>query len=116
MRAAVLREYGGRLAIEDVELAAPQVNEVQVRIQAVGLCHTDETAREGGKPVPLPIVLGHEGAGIVEAIGPGVSMVRPGDRVILSVVPACRRCLACTRGEPVLCQVAGPVLYRGTLL
>ena len=116
MRAAVLRGYKEPFAIEDVELAPPETGEVEVRIEAVGICHTDATAREGGKPVPLPIVLGHEGAGVVERVGPGVTSVKPGDRVVIAMLAVCGHCRFCVQGIPGLCRVGGPVLFQGTML
>lgn len=98
-RAALLREAGKPWTIEDIEVAAPRDDEVRVRMVATGMCHTDIVVRDGF-PVPLPIVLGHEGAGVVEAIGAGVSHVAPGDHVVLSFT-SCGRCPNCAghRGE-----------------
>jgi Zn-dependent alcohol dehydrogenase len=105
MRAAVLRTAGEPLAIEDVELDAPGPGEVLVRIEAAGVCHSDLHYMTGDLPARLPIVVGHEGAGIVEALGPGAGdRVAVGDRVALLWRPRCGECDACVRGNPVLCR------------
>ena len=105
MRAAVLREIGEPLAIEDVELDPPGPGEVLVRIEAAGVCHSDLHYMTGDLGARLPIVVGHEGAGIVEALGPGAGdRVAVGDRVALLWRPRCGECDACVRGNPVLCR------------
>ena len=103
-RAAVLHRVGQPLTIEDVEMAALAAGDVLVRIGASGLCHTDLEVIEGQLAYPLPIVLGHEGAGIVEAVGSGVTLVRPGDSVICSWNPNCGHCFYCDRDQPILCE------------
>lgn len=105
IRAAVINEYGGPFSFEDLELDAPRADEVQVRLVAAGVCHTDAVARAGDYPVPMPIVLGHEGAGIVEAVGVDVTDVHVGDHVVLSFV-SCGGCSTCVTGRPALCQFA----------
>ena len=104
MQAAVL--YGGNqpLAIEEVDLAAPRAGEVRVRVMATGLCHSDLHFLDGLRDGPYPMIMGHEGAGVVEAVGPGVAEVAPGDHVILSFCGNCGRCPACLRGEAVICS------------
>jgi len=105
VRAAVLRAPNERLAIEEVELDAPGHGEVLVRIEAAGVCHSDLHYMTGDLPAKLPIVVGHEGAGIVEALGPGAGdRVAVGDRVALLWRPRCGECDACVRGNPVLCR------------
>jgi Zn-dependent alcohol dehydrogenase len=105
MRAAVLRQAGRPLVVEDVELDAPGPGEVQVRIEAAGVCHSDLHYMNGDLRAELPIVVGHEGAGIVEALGPGAGdRVAVGDRVALLWRPRCGECDACVRGNPVLCR------------
>src|SRR5688572_7239081 len=99
MKAAVLRELGRPLTIEEVGLDAPKSFEVRVRVQAAGICRSDLHFMKGEALSPLPLVLGHEGAGIVEAIGPGVTTVKPGDHVILAFVSACGRCYFCINGQ-----------------
>jgi NDMA-dependent alcohol dehydrogenase len=113
--AAVLREVNAPLSLEDVELADPGPGEVLVRLRASGVCHSDWNVVTGATPNPLPAVLGHEGAGVVEAAGDGVSTVAEGDHVILSWLPACGRCFYCQAGRPALCDVAMEDMFRGTL-
>jgi S-(hydroxymethyl)glutathione dehydrogenase/alcohol dehydrogenase len=103
MRAAVLRECPGWLDIADIEIAAPSPREVLVRTTAAGLCHSDLHCIEGGLPYPTPTVLGHESAGIVEAVGADVTSVKPGDRVIACTSMSCGRCRACVTGHTNLC-------------
>jgi aryl-alcohol dehydrogenase len=112
-RAALLREVGAPLVIEDVELCAPQEGEVLVRMCGVGICHTDISTAQGSIPVPLPAVLGHEGSGIVEALGPGVTSVAVGDHVALSF-DYCGECPQCSGGHPAYCELFGPLNYFGT--
>ena len=115
MRAAVLREIDKPMTIEEVELADPGPGEVSVRIVASGVCHSDWNVITGATPNPLPVVLGHEGAGVVEAVGPGVEKVTEGDHVILSWLPSCGECFYCVRGRGVLCDVAMADMFEGTL-
>lgn len=105
MRAAILHEVGKPLAVEPVELDAPRAGEVAVRIAATGVCHSDLHYIKGDLPFPLPVVLGHEAAGIVEAVGPGVESVRPGDHVVVLFAPPCGRCRYCDAGRPHLCEL-----------
>jgi S-(hydroxymethyl)glutathione dehydrogenase / alcohol dehydrogenase len=96
VRAAVLEEFGRPLAVQEVELAEPQVGEALVRLEACGVCHTDLYAASGADPTGYThCVLGHEGAGIVEAVGPGTTLVSPGDRVVTLFAPECGRCVHC---------------------
>ncbi len=96
IRAAVLEEFGRPLVVQDVELAGPKAGEVLVRLEACGVCHTDLYTASGADPTGYaPCVLGHEGAGVVEAIGEGVTSVRPGDRVITLFAPECGKCIHC---------------------
>ncbi|HEX4541428.1 MAG TPA: Zn-dependent alcohol dehydrogenase [Acidimicrobiales bacterium] len=104
MKAAVLPEVGAPLEIADVELAPPGPHQVEVRVAASGVCHSDLSMQNGGIPYPLPAVLGHEGSGVVEAIGSAVTRVQPGDHVVLSWIPPCRACPRCLGGQPVLCE------------
>jgi len=103
MKAAVLYEIGKPLVIEEVELDEPQENEILVRLDATGVCHSDLHFMQGDMPQPLPFVPGHEGAGIVEKVGPGVTTVQPGDHVILMVTITCGKCRFCLSGKPTLC-------------
>lgn len=117
MRAAVLREPGTPLTVEDVELARPRSGEITVRIEASGVCHSDYHYMTGDIACPLPVVLGHEGAGIVEEIGPGASgNIKVGDRVALMWRPRCGQCEACITGNPVLCQYGPRQAATGGLL
>lgn len=104
-RAAVAWETGKPFEVLDVDVPDPAEGQVLVRVAAAGLCHTDVSARDGGIPHPLPAILGHEGAGVVEAVGPGVERVAPGDHAALCWMPACRRCEWCLAGQPFLCEV-----------
>jgi S-(hydroxymethyl)glutathione dehydrogenase/alcohol dehydrogenase len=103
-RAAVLHQVDTPLRVQEVEMAALRPGDVLVRVGASGLCHTDLEVIQGALAYPLPIVLGHEGAGIVEAVGSDVLSVRPGDHVICSWNPSCGRCFYCDRGQPILCE------------
>jgi S-(hydroxymethyl)glutathione dehydrogenase / alcohol dehydrogenase len=115
-RAAILHETGQPLAIDDVTLRALGPHDVLVRLRASGLCHTDLEVIQGALPYPLPIVLGHEGAGLVEAVGAEVTLVRLGDHVVCSWNPHCGRCFYCERDEPILCEVFTRTQPRGQLL
>jgi len=104
-RAAVAWEAGQPLQIEEVDVAAPKGGEVMVRIVATGVCHTDAFTLSGEDPEGIfPAILGHEGGGIVEEVGPGVTSVRPGDHVIPLYTPECRECSFCRSGKTNLCQ------------
>jgi NDMA-dependent alcohol dehydrogenase len=103
-RAAVLHPGADRWAIEDVELDPPRECEVLVRIHACGLCHSEEHHRTGDVPLDHPTIGGHEGAGVVEAIGPGVRSVAVGDHVVFSSIPTCGRCGPCVTGHGNLCD------------
>lgn len=92
--------------VDDLEVRDPGVGEIQVRIAAAGLCHSDLSVIDGTIPFPVPVVLGHEGAGTVEAVGPGVTHVRPGDHVALSTLANCGACAECGRGRPTMCRKA----------
>ncbi|WAP57697.1 Zn-dependent alcohol dehydrogenase [Streptomyces sp. S465] len=92
--------------VEDLEVQDPGPGEVLVRIAAAGLCHSDLSVVDGTIPFPLPVVLGHEGAGVVEAAGPGVTHVAPGDHVALSTLANCGTCADCARGRPTMCRSA----------
>ncbi len=104
MRAAVLYEFGSPLRIEEVEVDPPGRGEVLVRLAASGVCHSDWHTAQCIHPSPLPVILGHEGAGVVEEVGEGVDAVAPGDHVVLSWLPYCGRCRWCTAGRPNLCD------------
>lgn len=101
--AAVLHEYGGEFELEELELARPASREVLVRVVATGFCHTDEKVRQGARSVPTPVVLGHEGAGVVEAVGREVEHLQTGDHVVLTFA-YCGGCANCARGHPAYCE------------
>src|SRR5579863_8954798 len=111
VRAAVAYQDRETLAIENLDLAEPGADDILVRIAGVGLCHTDVKAIEGGMRVPKPVVLGHEGAGIVERIGERVTKVKPGDHVVLTY-DSCGACHACAGGDPAYCEHTGALNFR----
>jgi Zn-dependent alcohol dehydrogenase len=104
-KAAVLYELKQPLVVEELEVLEPGPHEVLVRYVATGICHSDLHVITGDLPHPLPVVLGHEGAGVVERVGPGVEGVRPGDHVVTSYIPSCGRCSYCIVGRPNLCAL-----------
>lgn len=97
-----------RIAVEEVDVADPRAGEVRIKLGATGVCHSDLSVVNGTIPMPLPMVLGHEGAGVVESVGEGVTNVAPGDHVVLSFVPACGQCFHCARGEQQFCMAGAP--------
>lgn len=103
VRAAVVEKKDGPFVFREVEVDAPRPDEIVVRIVATGICHTDAHIRSQGYETPLPLVLGHEGAGVVENVGSEVTSVAPGDRVIMSY-PSCGRCHHCLGGHPAYCD------------
>jgi len=115
MRAAVLYETGQPLRVEEVELGAPRAGEVRVRVAAAGICHSDYHFMRGDLVGNLPAVLGHEGAGIVEEVGPGVTSVSQGDHVVLLWRTSCGRCEYCSRGRPALCPETSAVRNSGRM-
>jgi len=116
MRAAVSRAGQPHPVIESVDLEEPRAGEVLVRIVSTGICHTDLRAHQGGiLPTPHPVVLGHEGAGIVERVGGAVKTLRPGDAVVLSG-SSCGVCPSCRRGVPSYCDQGFPRIFSGRRL
>jgi alcohol dehydrogenase len=123
-RAAVLEEIGrpapyGQsrpLRIDEVELDPPGPGEVLVRIAAAGLCHSDLSVVDGARPRPVPMVLGHEAAGVIEEVGAGVSDFHTGDHVVFSFVPVCGTCVPCQSGRPALCDPGARANTLATLL
>ncbi|HEX6165462.1 MAG TPA: Zn-dependent alcohol dehydrogenase [Acidimicrobiales bacterium] len=113
MRAAVL-EAGMKLGVGEVEIEDPRPGEVLVKVTDCGLCHSDLSYLDGSFPAPTPVVLGHEAAGVVEAVGPGVARLHPGDKVVLSPLPSCGHCYFCTRGNPTLCAEHSSALFMAT--
>lgn len=115
MKAAVLRSFDRDLAIEEVALADPGDREVLVRIRATGVCSSDLSTIRGKTAAELPLIPGHEAAGVVERVGAGVSKVKPGDRVVLSWSPNCGQCFYCQDRHPTLCDTYGFAASRGAL-
>jgi S-(hydroxymethyl)glutathione dehydrogenase / alcohol dehydrogenase len=113
--AAVLRTVGGPLELTEVELAAPGPEQVLVRVRATGVCASDLHIIEGRLPKPLPIVPGHEAAGEVVALGPGVDDLRTGSHVVLSILPRCLTCPACLVGQTAYCSWGGGLATTGTI-
>ena len=104
MRAALLEEHGKPLTVaDDIEIDQPEAGEVLVRVRYCGLCHSDVSQADGTFPSAVPVILGHEAAGVVEAVGPAVTRVKPGDSVMLTPCPPCGRCYWCLRGEHSIC-------------
>lgn len=116
IRAAVLHEVGAPFSVHEVDLESPRAGEVLVKVQTVGVCHSDWHLVTGDTKHPLPLVAGHEGAGIVEAIGDGVSKVSVGDLVALNWAPNCGSCFYCTNGRPSLCETYVGPIWAGTML
>jgi alcohol dehydrogenase len=124
VRAAVLETLGAAppyaasrpLSVDEIELDEPRAGELLVRIEAAGVCHSDLSVVDGSRPRPVPLVLGHEAAGVVEAVGPGVTDVAEGAHAVLAFVPACGSCAACASGSPALCASAAAANREGRLL
>ena len=124
IKAAVLNQMGATapyvqslpLSIDDVELEGPGHGEVLVRVSAAGLCHSDLSVINGDRPRPTPMALGHEAAGVVEELGPGVDDLKKGDHVVMVFVPSCGTCLPCAEGRPALCEPGAAANGQGTLL
>ena len=113
---AVVAHELNKLAVEEVEIDAPKAGEVLVKIGATGVCHSDLSVLNGTIPMAMPMVFGHEGAGVVEKLGEGVSNVSVGDHVVLSFVPSCGECFFCERGEHHFCSAGAPngLMFDGT--
>jgi alcohol dehydrogenase len=124
IKAAVLNAMGASspyaasrpLAVEDLTLDPPGPGEVLVRLRAAGLCHSDLSVINGDRPRPLPMALGHEAAGIVEELGPGVDDLTRGEHVVCVFVPSCGHCGPCAEGRPALCEPGAAANGAGTLL
>src|SRR5919199_4445804 len=116
MRAAVLEAFGEPLQVQEVELQEPKAGEALVRLVACGVCHTDMYTASGADPSGYaPTVLGHEGAGVVEAVGEGVTSVAPGDHVVTLFSPQCRECIHCRDARTNLCLAIRDQQNRGYL-
>ena len=115
IHAAILWEQGQPLSVEHAELDAPGPGEVLVEVKAAGVCHSDLHPARGDWPAKTPLVLGHEGAGVVHDVGAGVRSVKPGDHVVLCWAPACGECPPCREGRAVLCDRLEKITYRNRL-
>jgi Zn-dependent alcohol dehydrogenase len=115
IQAAVL-DSNGTISIEHVDLAAPGPGEVRVKVAAAGVCHSDLHVTTGAWDVPVPVILGHEGSGVVSAVGSGVDDLEPGDHVVLSWVPGCGECRACRAERPAQCSLVASVVAPGGTL
>jgi S-(hydroxymethyl)glutathione dehydrogenase/alcohol dehydrogenase len=115
MKAAVCREFGKPLTIEDVVLAPPGTGEVKVRLAACAICHSDISFMRGEWGGALPAVYGHEAAGVVEAVGPGVAGLAPGDHVVVTLVRFCGQCRYCSDGTQVQCETSFPLDKAGPI-
>ena len=115
MKAAVCRAFGAPLELEELRLDPPEAGEVRVRVAACAICQSDVHFAEGAWGGELPAVAGHEAAGVVEEVGPGVTSIRPGDRVVVSLLRTCGHCFFCARGESHLCEAVLPIDRGGRL-
>jgi NDMA-dependent alcohol dehydrogenase len=109
-RAAILWGLDQEWSVEDVELDDPREGEILVKLAASGLCHSDEHLVTGDIPIPFPVVGGHEGAGVVVQLGPGVTDVEVGDHVVMAFIPSCGKCRYCTSGKANLCDLGGAII------
>jgi S-(hydroxymethyl)glutathione dehydrogenase/alcohol dehydrogenase len=116
IQAAVLHAPNTPFTIETLTLDEPRAGEVLVKIAACGVCHSDYHLVSGATKHPLPVVCGHEGAGVVESVGEGVTRIRPGDHVILNWAPDCGHCFYCQHGQPNLCDTYTAPIWAGTML
>jgi S-(hydroxymethyl)glutathione dehydrogenase/alcohol dehydrogenase len=115
VRAAVLEAPNQPIVVSEIDIRGPRPGEVLVRVVACGVCHSDLSVADGSFPAPVPVVLGHEAAGVVEEVGAGVTNVVPGDQVVLTPLPACGTCYFCTRNQPTLCAVYSMSLFSNLL-
>jgi S-(hydroxymethyl)glutathione dehydrogenase/alcohol dehydrogenase len=111
-KAAILWEVGTPWSVEDIDLDDPHYGEVRVKLASSGLCHSDDHAVKGDLPTGVPIVGGHEGAGVIEEVGPGVTRLKVGDHVVLTFMPACGHCRWCATGQQQLCDY-GALIMEG---
>ncbi len=109
VKAAVCRTFGTPLVIEEIEIAAPRAGEIKVKLSACAICHSDILYAEGAWGGELPAVYGHEAAGVVEAVGPGVTTVAPGDHVVVTLIRSCGHCHYCAQGALVACETTFPL-------
>jgi S-(hydroxymethyl)glutathione dehydrogenase / alcohol dehydrogenase len=116
VKAAVFHQTGVPFQIETLDLESPKAGEVLVKVAAAGVCHSDWHLMTGATQHPLPVVAGHEGAGVVEAVGEGVGRIRPGDHVALNWAPNCGSCFYCLRNKPSLCNTFVGPIWAGTMM
>src|SRR3954462_11916367 len=114
-KAAVCVGLNEPLEIHDLELEAPHAGEIRVRMGASGVCHSDLSIQNGTLMGSFPMVLGHEGAGVVEDVGDGVTGLAPGDHVVVSWVPQCGECFFCKKGQGFLCEAGQMAMVTGGL-
>ena len=115
MKAAICYEFGKPLVIEDVVLDSPQTNEVRVKLSTCAICHSDIHHMDGDWGGTLPAIYGHEAAGVVAEIGPGVTLAKPGDPVVVTLIRSCGRCFFCDKGESHLCETTFRLDKQGPL-
>lgn len=115
MKAAVCRAFGQPLVIDDIDIAPPADGELKVRVAACAICHSDIIFMDGGWGGVLPAVYGHEAAGVVEEVGPGVTGIEPGDHVVVTLIRSCGGCHYCAQGRPVLCETTFHLDHHGPL-
>jgi len=115
-KAAILHEVGQPLEIVELELEGPKEGEVLVKFTASGICHSDYSVRYGVLHGVFPMVLGHEGAGIVEDVGPGVDNLKPGDHIVAALTPSCGECGMCREGKPYICTQMGRIMGSGAMM
>ena len=115
MKAAVCRVFGEKLNIEDLQLSAPAAGEVRVNLKACAICHSDLFFLDGSWGGDLPQIYGHEAAGVVDAVGPGVERVKPGDHVVVTLIRHCGDCHYCHLDQEVLCETSFPLDERSPL-
>jgi S-(hydroxymethyl)glutathione dehydrogenase/alcohol dehydrogenase len=115
VQAAILREINTSWSVEEIELDPPREREVLVKMVAAGMCHSDEHTLTGSMPAPMPLIGGHEGAGIVVELGPGVTSLEVGDHVATSFIPSCGRCKWCASGQQNLCDLGAHLLEPGMI-
>jgi len=115
-RAALLYAPHTPVQVEEIDIDEPKAGEVRIKVEAAGLCHTELHYLEGNMPFVPPMALGHESAGIVESVGEGVTVVKPGDHVLTGVTTSCGKCKRCARGQPFWCENNVEALLQGTQL
>lgn len=116
MKAAVLHQANTPLEVQEVNLEPPREGEIRIRIVASGVCRSDQHLLSGSTAFPVPVIPGHEGAGVVEEVGPGVTGLKKGDHVVTTWIAPCRKCYFCLRGLPAQCQTTLDPLWAGTML